>query len=77
MMWLTALLLAASSSLIGAGWFAPAFIAVVAAAIVSIDSIVANEFTLHQAGSLALVVVSSFLLWRAGLALRRFFSQAR
>lgn len=77
MIWLAASLLSATSGLMGIGWFAPAFISAVVVAVVAIDSIVANEITLHQAGSLALVVVASFLLWRAGLGLRRFFSQAR
>lgn len=77
MIWLAASLLAVSSGLMGVGWFAPALISAAIVAVVAIDSIEANEFALHQAGSLALVVVASFLLWRAGLALRRIFSQAR
>ncbi|MGO4682708.1 hypothetical protein [Hyphomicrobium sp. 2TAF46] len=77
MIWLAASLLAALSGLMGVGWFAPALISALVVVVVAIDSIEANEITLHQAGSLVLVVVVNFLLWRAGLALRRFFSQVR
>ncbi|MBS0239862.1 MAG: hypothetical protein JSR89_15695 [Proteobacteria bacterium] len=77
MIWLAASLLAVSSGLMGLAWFAPALISAAVVAVVGIDSIAADEITLHQAGSLALVVAASFLLWRAGLALRRYFSQAR
>lgn len=77
MIWLAASLLAASFGLMGVGWFAPALISALVVAVVAIDGIEANEITLHQAGSLALVVVASFLFWRGGRALRRFFSQAR
>ena len=77
MVWLAAALLAVTSGLMGVGWFAPAVISAIVVAVVAIDSIEANEFTLHQAGSLALVVAASFLLWHAGLRLRRYFSQAR
>ncbi len=77
MIWLAASLLAVSSGLMGLGWFAPALISAAVVAVIAIDSIEANEITLHQAGSLVLVVAASFLIWRAGLALRRSFSRTR
>jgi hypothetical protein len=70
LVWLAALLLAGVFGLIGMGWHAPIAIAVLAAAIVGIDSLAANEFTLGSLATLTLVVATTFLVWRVSRAVR-------
>jgi hypothetical protein len=76
MVWLAALLVAGVFGLIGASWYAPLGIGVVAAVVVAIDSVAANEFTLKSVATLALVVAATFLVWGVSRAVRRFFSTA-
>jgi hypothetical protein len=76
MVWFAAALLAGAFGLIGTGWYAPVAISVLAGAVVTIDSIDANEFAPKSATMLALVVAATFLVWGVGRAARRFFLSA-
>lgn len=74
MIWLAALLLAATLGIMGVGWFAPALISAIVVAVVAIDSIEANEFTVTAVWRLAIIIAASFIVWGAGRLLRRFLT---
>ncbi|WP_045836784.1 hypothetical protein [Hyphomicrobium sp. 99] len=76
MIWLAALLLSGLFGWIGTGWYAPAAIGVVAAIVIAVDSIAANEFAAATALMLAIIVAASFLVWGASRALRRYLTVA-
>jgi hypothetical protein len=76
MIWLAALLVAAVFGSIGVGWYAPALVGAAVAALVSIDSVAANEFTLTSVLTLAMVVAAIFLAWSAGRTFKRLISAA-
>ncbi|MBN9248865.1 hypothetical protein [Hyphomicrobium sp.] len=76
MIWLAVLLLSGIFGWYGAGWYAPAMIGVLVGLVIAVDGIAANEFTSATFSRLAIVIASSFFVWGASRALRRYLTTA-